>query len=225
MRSIASTQLVARDRLRDVAARAGADHADHVLGRVRDRQREELHAGPLERDARDHGLAAAVGQVHVEQHDLGIELADQRDRLGHAAGLADDVDDALQLAAHAGAEERVVVDQHDAAHHDLLGIVSSISVPSPGADLIVARPPARASRPSIDSRSPRRSAGTAARSKPAPRSRTKTETRRRVRLGVHRDLAAARELGGVRHRLARGEHELLDVGVERHVARPTRARS
>ena len=39
---------------------------------------------------------------------------DQRDRLLDGAGLADDLDAALELAAHAGAEERVVVDEHDA---------------------------------------------------------------------------------------------------------------
>ena len=92
--------------------------------------------------------------MHVEENDLGIELEDQRDRLGHAAGLADDVDDAVQLASHTGAEQGVVVDEHDAAHHEPLGMVNSISVPSPGVDLMVARPPTRASRPSIDSLSP-----------------------------------------------------------------------
>ena len=135
-------------------------------------------------------------------------------------GLADDLDLVAELAAHAGAEELVVVDEHDARLHDAAPAagVSSTSVPSPGVEAIVAVPPARAIRPSIDSASPRRSAGTAARSKPAPRSRTKTLTRVVVGLGVDRDLVGARELRRVRHRLARGEHDGAHVVVERAVA-------
>ena len=98
---------------------------------------------------------------------------DQRDRLLDGGGLADDLDVALELGAHAGAEEPVVVDDHD-ARHAVPGSVSSTSVPAPGAEWIAARPPWRAMRPTIDSRTPRRSAGTAAGSKPGPRSRTKT---------------------------------------------------
>ena len=107
-------QVRARDRLRHVAAGAGPDHVDHVLGRVRDGQREEADARPLGRDLRDHRVPAAVGQVDVEQDDVRIELADQRHRLGDRAGLADDLDRVAELAAHAGAEEVVVVDEHDA---------------------------------------------------------------------------------------------------------------
>jgi phage shock protein PspC (stress-responsive transcriptional regulator) len=82
-----------------------------------------------------------------------------------------------QLAAHAGAEQLVVVDQNDTDHASPpLGIVSSTSVPFPGDEVIVADPPARRSRDSIESAIPRRSAATEARSKPTPRSRTKTET-------------------------------------------------
>ena len=114
----------------------------------------------------------------------------------------------------------MVVDQHDAALHDALrGRCSSTSVPSPGLETTVARPPARSIRPSIDSTRPRRSAGTAARSKPAPRSRTKTDDRVVGDLGVDVDLLHAGELGRVRHRLARREHERAGGGVDRAVAR------
>ena len=71
--------------------------------------------------------AAAVGHVDVEQHDVGLLALDQRDGLVDGAGLADDLDAALELAAHARAEQRVVVDQHDAPHSD-----SSTSVPAAG---------------------------------------------------------------------------------------------
>ena len=51
---------------------------------------------------------------------------------------------------------------------------SSTSVPSPGAEVTVARPPARAIRPRTDSARPCPPAGTASGSKPRPRSRTNT---------------------------------------------------
>ena len=70
---------------------------------------------------------------------------------------------------------------------------------------------------------PRRSAGTAARSKPAPRSRTNTDDGVVVRLRVDGDLVDAGELRGVRHRLARGEHELADA--RRRAARRLRSRA
>src|SRR4029079_14009463 len=111
------------------------------------------------------------------EHHLGVELLDQRHRRGNGAGLADDVHRVAELRAHAREEEVMVVDENDAALHGaLLVMCSSTSVPSPGLVTTVAFPPARSSRPSIDSTRPRRSAGTAARSKPPPRSRTKTET-------------------------------------------------
>src|SRR5262249_30572551 len=143
---------------------------------VRDREREELHPGPLGADSRDDGLAAAVGEVDVEEDDVRVELVDERHRLGDRPGFADDVDPVAELAADAGPEERVVVDEDDAQCHGRRSSRSSTSVPSPGVEVIVAVPPARASRASIDSAMPRRSAGTVLRSNPAPRSRMKTLT-------------------------------------------------
>src|SRR5439155_4887792 len=113
--------------------------------------------------------AAAVGHVDVEQHDVGAQLGDGRDRVVDGGGVAHELDAPLELGPHPGAEQRMVVDDEDARH---LGSASSTSVPSPGAERTVARPPWRSMRPTIDSRTPRRSAGTAAGSKPGPRSRT-----------------------------------------------------
>src|SRR5438477_940419 len=170
-------ELSTGDRLGDVPARAGTYDADHVLSGVGDGEREKLHARPFERDSGDDAFAAAVGEVDIEQHDVRVELADQRNRLGDSARLADDVDRCRDLAADAGAEQLVIVDENDAeCHVELRGSRSSTSVPEPGAVTIVAVPPARASLPSIDSVRPRRSSATAARSNPVPRSRTNTET-------------------------------------------------
>src|SRR4051794_283718 len=170
-------QLRAGDGLRDVAAGAGADHRNHVLGGIRDGQREELHARPLGRHLVDDRVAAPVRQVHVEQHHVGVELLDQRHGGGDASRLPDHLDRVTELGPHAREEEIVVVDQDNPAlHASALTTWSSTSVPSPGLETTVALPPARSSRFSIDSDSPRLSAGTAERSNPNPRSRTNTDT-------------------------------------------------
>src|SRR5215211_2884531 len=170
-------QLRPGDRLGHVAAGAGPDDRDHVLGRVGDAQREEADGRAARRDAADHLGAAAVGHLHVEEDDVGLGLHDQLDRLAHGAGVPGDVDQPVELGAHPGPEQSVVVDQHRAGERAHPPITSSTSVPSPGRVWIAALPPWRSIRPSTDSRSPRRSAGTASRSKPGPRSRTNTSAR------------------------------------------------
>ncbi len=101
-----------------------------------------------------------------------VELLDQRHGIGDRPGLADDVDAVAELRADAGEEQAVIVDEDDAPFHR--GSLSSTSVPAPGALVTTELPPARSRRPLIDSRIPCLSPGTAAGSKPAPRSRTKT---------------------------------------------------
>ena len=83
-------ELGAGDRLGDVAAGAGPDRADHVLGGVGDRQREEPGA-PAARgaDPAHHLGAATAGQVHVEQHHLGLVPDHGRDGLVDVGGLGD----------------------------------------------------------------------------------------------------------------------------------------
>ena len=72
----------------------------------------------------EHGAAAAVRHVHVEQHDVGRVRGDPDDRLADRPGLADDLDPVVvqpgQLGLDAGAEQRVVVDQEhlDRMAHD-----------------------------------------------------------------------------------------------------------
>ena len=92
-----------RDRLGHVAARAGADDGDHVLGRVRPTARGS--AGPgARRDAPDHLDAAAVRHLDVEQHDVGLGLDDPSPIASPTvAGVAHDVDQPVELGAHAGA--------------------------------------------------------------------------------------------------------------------------
>src|SRR6185437_15581556 len=152
----------------------------------------------------DHGLAAAAGQVHVEQHHVRLQLGDHLDRGLDVVGLADHLDLVAELGPDAGPEQAVVIDDHDpgpatAAHprvarrccswhvHVLLdsplarfpaerGMVSDTSVPWPGALRTRADPPRRLILACTDSASPLRSPATASGSKPRPRSLTKTDT-------------------------------------------------
>ena len=127
-----------------------------------------------------HRLAAAVGHVHVEQHDVRVVRPITGDRLADAAGLADDLDPAVRARPARRSGTSVVVDQ------DTTRIVMSpLAVGHPAA-----RPPcrrrgalgpsprrrARSIRPTIDPRSPCRSSRHRSGSKPAPRSRTNTVT-------------------------------------------------
>jgi hypothetical protein len=137
-------------------------------------QCEEALGGPPERDLADHLHAAAARHLDVEQHDVGLGLEHEPHRVLDGRGVAAHLDEPVELRAHAGAEQVVVVDDHDGRHRFS---TSSTSVPSPGAVCTTARPPWRSIRPTIDSRTPRRSAGTAAGSKPGPRSRTNTSIR------------------------------------------------
>src|SRR3954468_24217021 len=173
-------QLLPGDALRHVAARAGADHGDHVLGRIGHGQGQEAGRPAGERrGAPDHLHAAAVRHVHVEQDDVGRAGLDGVDGRAHGPGLAGDLEQRLELRPHAGAEELVIVDdQHARPGHPRSSSTISTSVPDPGELDTRARPPFRSIRPMIDSRRPRRSAGTASGSKPGPRSRTNTWVRR-----------------------------------------------
>ena len=116
-------QLGAGDRLGHVAARAGADDRDHVLGRVGDAESARKRwAGSALGHLADHLEAAAARHVDVEQDDVGLELDDAADRVLDARGVAEHVDQAVELGAHAGAEQRVVVDdarRSSRLHHQL----------------------------------------------------------------------------------------------------------
>ena len=179
--SIASASSGAGDRLGHVAPCAGADHRDHVLGGVGDREREEAlrrarlpRPGGSPRPRRRPACGRRAGRRRAARQD-------RRDGLLDRPGVAENVDQVLELGAHAGAEQGVVVDDDDASAVERIrsrrrspSIRSATSVPPPGIARDLASPPSRSIRPMIDSRTPRRSAGTAAGSKPGPRSRTNT---------------------------------------------------
>jgi hypothetical protein len=61
-------------------------------------------------DAIQHGSAATVGEVYVEQDDVRVEGLDLLDRDGDVPGLSDDVRGVTDLGADTRADHRVVVD-------------------------------------------------------------------------------------------------------------------
>ena len=62
--------------------------------------------------------AVDVGQLYVEQHDLGVEPAGLGQRLGSVSGLADHVEAlGFEQYARTGAKRRVVVDDQDPWTH------------------------------------------------------------------------------------------------------------
>ena len=140
-------------------------------------------------------------------------------RLLDAARLAGDLEQRLELRAHARAEELVVVHDQDARlAHWRSSSTSSTSVPPPGALVTRARPPWRSMRPTIDSRTPRRSPGTALGSKPGPAVAHEHLRAAGAALGVDVHGRAAAELRRVRHRLAGGGDDRLVSAVEVAVA-------
>ena len=154
----------------------------------------------------------------------GARARDQRDRLGDRRRVADDVDEPVELGAHAGAEQLVVVDEHDPRRGHGVMPPRARARARPrcrrrGAAWIAARPPWRSMRPTIDSRTPRRSAGhrggIEARAAVADEDLQRAPRRPRRRPPTGR---AAGELRGVEHRLAGGGDERLAVAVERRVA-------
>ena len=170
-------ELRARNRLGHVAAGAGPNDVDHVLGRVGDRQGQEAHLGMLGQDAAQDGVAAAARQVHIEQDDVGQALADELHRRPRLVGLPHHFDGVAQFGLDAGPEDRVVLDQEDAGAPLGLGVhvirarggmESCTSAPSPGAERMTAVPPKRAMRARMDWAIPWRPSGTASGSNPRP---------------------------------------------------------
>ena len=64
---------------------------------------------------RDHGVAATVGQVHIQEHHVGILGTDERHGRLDGAGLAHDADSRAEAGLQAGPEDLVIVDDHDLA--------------------------------------------------------------------------------------------------------------
>ena len=96
-------QLVGADRLRDVAARAGVHELDHVLGRVRHRQRQEAHVRQLARDARPAPPARRrPACARRAGRRRGARRGSPRPPASTVPGLADD----LQRAARGASARR-----------------------------------------------------------------------------------------------------------------------
>ena len=148
---------------------------------------------------------------------------DERDGLRDARGLAHELDVALELGAHAGAEEPVVVDDRDARHavpgHGELDL-------GPGAGRRVDRGAPAVAGHAPDDRLAHAAAVVGDGGRIEARAAVAHEDLQRVvgRLGVDVDRRAAAELRRVDHRLARGGDERLAAPVERRGRRRRRPR-
>ena len=116
---------------------------------------------------------ATVGKMHIEQDHVGLRGPDRDDRLVDRSDVADDVDGIADLGLHARTEQRVIIDDEHTDPSGHVGTTNSHSVPAPGAESNVARPPTRSMRSRIDMAMPRRSSPISAGKKPTPLSRTK----------------------------------------------------
>ena len=87
---MASARLGGLDGLGHITPGSGPDHGDHVLGLVGHRQSEELDVGVGRSDPLHDSDPAAVGHVHVDQHDRRLGGADLLDRGIDVVGRPDD---------------------------------------------------------------------------------------------------------------------------------------
>src|SRR5215217_1667931 len=129
--------------------------------------------------------------MHVKQHHVRLGLQNDGDGSLGIGGLADHGHRTADLSLDTGAKHRMIIDDDHPVRPPLsqralrvllirgighLVISSRTSVPSPGAERIVAVPPCRAMRSMMLPLTPKRSCATASTSKPLPRSRTNTST-------------------------------------------------
>ena len=193
---------------------------------------ERLAARPQPAD----GLDAVDPRHHeVGQQDVGVRGLDHADRLGAVARLADDGEaPRLEERPQPLADDGVVVADHDADRRRVGGrrrVASPVtsgpaarpSVPSPGADVIVRRPPSDAARSCIDvSPSRRDRMARASGSKPRPSSAT---SQHRLGPAVASSAVARRTRTHARRRRAAGRWSRPPGRSAAPRARPSGSRS
>ena len=89
-----------------------------VVGRVTARHEHDRGRAAVPAEHVRDLESVQVGELHVEQHQIGAELTRLPDRFRAVLGLADDVESlCLEQAARGGAEARVVVDDEHCPGH------------------------------------------------------------------------------------------------------------
>ena len=83
--------------LADEGRGAGLHRGEHLVVAGVHGQHDEADGRRCSADRADDVEAGAVGQLQVGDHDVGLQVVVARERLGDAAGLADDVDVGLAL--------------------------------------------------------------------------------------------------------------------------------
>src|SRR5215211_4593484 len=168
-------ELGVRRLLEDIAAGPCRERLSHVGGVVLHRQDQHLRVGRLLEDRRS-GLDSAPGR-HDDVHEdhVGLLRAHLEHRRPGVARFADDLEVllAVQEQLEPGADDGVVVDDHDANQRS--GTSTATVVPRCGADSTDRRPPTSAIRSRIPS-SPRPPTWSALGSNPRPSSSITTTT-------------------------------------------------
>jgi len=112
-------ELIRRRRLQQEAAGARAERLVDVLVEVEGREDDDLRRRGRA-VAQDPSRLEPVQPRHpdVHQHDVGLQVASELDRLGAVARLADHLDVRFRLEdqPEAGADERLVVGEQDPNH-------------------------------------------------------------------------------------------------------------
>ena len=221
---MASTSSSARDRLGDVAAGAGPDHGDDVLGGVGHRQGQELQLRRARR--RTASITARPpppGRWTSSSTTSGRAARIPATRRGDVGGLAHhDRDLPAELGPHAGPEQRVVVDEEDADRHGAASTAAGRKQADLGA---LARCALDLGGAAVAGHAPADRLGQAAavaaarrRDRSPPRSRTNACIPSAVGLDVDRHVVDAGVLGGVDRRLPDRREQRLDPLVEGPVA-------
>src|SRR6266542_734965 len=104
--------------LRDEAARAARRDQVAVVGRVAARDQHDRRRTAVRTEPSGDLEAVDVGELDVEEHQVGMELGRLRERFGAVGGLPDDRE-ALGLEQGMGCrpEARVVIDDENGSAH------------------------------------------------------------------------------------------------------------
>ena len=118
--------LVRLGRLEQEPRSAGAEGTVDVLVEVEHRQHQDLGTSSAGHDATHTLDAVDARHLDVHQHDIGVEGLCGASRLCTVGGLTDDDEVVLrgEDRSQTGAQQRLVVGQHDADHEPTAGVIA-----------------------------------------------------------------------------------------------------
>ena len=180
---------------------------------VEGREDEDLRRRPARNDTPGRLEPVEPRHPDVHQHDVGLELAHDPERLLTVLGLTDDLDVLLRLEDHPepGADQRLVVDDQHADHDGApSGRLARTRKPPVGCGAASSEPPKTLTRSRIPTRPSPLPVPSAL---PSPSSTTSTTSRSSSRTDVNAGARDTRVLARVGQRLLDDAvHRELDAG-------------